>query len=62
MLDDWVDGAGFAFEAGGQPGLRSTEMWLSIVYLAADIVGESEGLGWEPKGVHRLEPAAQITL
>ena len=61
ILDDWVDGEGFAFEAGGVPGLQGTEMWLSIVYLAADILGESEGLTWEPRGVHRLEPASRIS-
>ena len=60
MLDDWVDGEGFAFETGGPPGLQGTEMWLSIVYLAADILGESDGLSWEPRGVHRLEPASSL--
>ena len=61
ILDDWADGEGFAFEAGGVPGLQGTEMWLSIVYLAADILGESEGLSWKPRGVHRLEPASRIS-
>jgi hypothetical protein len=56
---DWVDGQGFAWQVGrDQPGLQGTEMWLSIVYLAADIVGESHGLSWQPQGVHRLEPVA----
>ena len=31
-------------------------MWLSIVYLLADHLGESDGLSWRPQGVHRLEP------
>ncbi len=62
----WVDGAGFAFagpgEAGGNdtPGLQGTEMWLSIVWLAADALGESDGLSWRPRGVHRPEPADSL--
>ena len=62
MLDGWNDGEGFAFEAGGPPGLQGTEMWLSIVYLAADLLGESDGLSWEPRGVHRLAPASSLVL
>jgi hypothetical protein len=34
-------------------------MWLSIVYLLADHLGESDGLSWKPRGVHRLDPAIQ---
>jgi hypothetical protein len=60
IFDDWVDGQGFAFEAGTEPGLQGTEMWLSIIYLAADALGESAGLSWEPKGVHRLAPASPL--
>lgn len=59
-MADWSDGAGHAFEAGGTPGLQGTEMWLSIVYLAADLLGESGGLSWRPRGVHRLEPASPL--
>ena len=57
-LDDWVDGRGTPWEIGSPagPGLQGTEMWLSIVHLAADVVGESDGLSWRPRGVHRLEP------
>lgn len=61
MLDDtlsrWVDGQGFSFAPGGPCGLQGTEMWLSIVYLMADHLGEAAGLSWRPRGVHRLEPA-----
>jgi hypothetical protein len=32
-------------------------MWLSILYLLADVCGLAPSLGYEPKGVHRLEPA-----
>jgi hypothetical protein len=35
-------------------------MWLSIVYLLADYLDQSAGLSWEPRGVHRLEPAASL--
>lgn len=60
MLGDWVDGEGFAFRTGGEPGLQGTEMWLSIVYLAADLLGESTGLPWRPRGVHRLAPTQSL--
>ena len=52
----WVDGEGFAFSPDQPCGLQGTEMWLSIVYLLADHLGESDGLSWRPQGVHRLEP------
>lgn len=60
ILDEWVDGEGFAFEPGTPPGLQGTEMWLAIAYLAADVVGESAGLPWRPRGVHRLEPGSLL--
>ena len=53
----WVDGEGFAFSPDQPCGLQGTEMWLSIVYLLAHHLGESDGLSWRPQGVHRLEPA-----
>lgn len=59
-LGDWVDGQGFAFATEGDPGLQGTEMWLSIVFLMADFLGESDGLSWRPRGVHRLEPVGHI--
>jgi hypothetical protein len=58
----WRTGAGFAFDpapgAGGgrEPSLQGTEMWLSIVWLLADVLGESGALGYRPRGVHRPEP------
>lgn len=58
---DWVDGAGMPWQVGrDEPGLQGTEMWLSIAYLAADVVGESEGLPWRPRGVHRLEAVDRL--
>lgn len=55
--DRWIDGAGFSFAPGAQPGLQGTEMWLSIVFVAADALGIADELGYVPRGVHRLRPA-----
>ncbi|MBT0772024.1 hypothetical protein KIH74_23985 [Kineosporia sp. J2-2] len=40
------------------PGLQGTEMWLSVVWLLADLLGGAGALGYRPRGVHRPEPAA----
>lgn len=70
-LGNWVDGAGFGFQApssasgltgASAPGLQGTEMWLSIVWLLADLLGESDALGYRPRGIHRPEPARGILL
>jgi hypothetical protein len=58
--DRWVDGAGFAFSPDQEPGLQGTEMWLSIVHIAADLLDEADGLSWTPRGVHRLAPADRL--
>lgn len=52
----WVDGEGFAFADGQVPGLQGTEMWLSVVHLAAKLLGEDDAFCFVPKGVHRTEP------
>lgn len=54
----WQAGKGFAFADGQQPGLQGTEMWLSTLYLAADLLGLAEGFAFTPKGVHRTRPVA----
>lgn len=54
MLARWVDGEGFGFAAEHRPGLQGTEMWLSIIYIAADALGLAHTLGYSPKGVHKL--------
>ena len=60
-IGDWVPGAGTPWQVGrDEPGLQGTEMWLAIAYLAADVLGASDGLSWQPRGVHRLEPAAVL--
>lgn len=66
LLDDavteWTDGRGIPWDVGGAagPGLQGTEMWLSLIHLAAAVVDESEGLSWRPRGVHRLEPVDHL--
>lgn len=49
----WVDGQGFAFADGQVPSLQGTEMWLSVVHLAADLLGLADQFAFVPKGVHR---------
>jgi acetyltransferase-like isoleucine patch superfamily enzyme len=62
VLGGWVPNRGFAFVISEQDttGLQGTEMWLSILYLLADACGLSSSLGYEPKGVHRLEAAWRL--
>ncbi len=65
-LTRWQDGAGFSFaleigdDARRTPGLQGSEMWLSIIWLLADLCGESAALAYRPLGVHRPEPAFRI--
>ncbi|TDE95110.1 acyltransferase [Occultella glacieicola] len=67
-LGRWHDDAGFGFSAGGaagarsdaEPGLQGTEMWLSIIWLLADLLGLSGALGYRPRGVHRPEAATSV--
>jgi len=58
----WREGRGFAFGSGQEPGLQGTEMWLSTIYLMADILGLAPALSFEPRGVHRTEPVGRATL
>ena len=61
LCGDWVDGQGFAWQVRrDQPGLRGTEMFMAVIHLAADLLGESDGLSFVPRGVHRLEPATTL--
>ncbi|PDV87725.1 hexapeptide transferase [Rhizobium sp. H4] len=52
-LDRWRDGQGFPFADGGGPSLQGTEMWLSVIHLAADFLGLADQFAFVPKGVHR---------
>jgi acetyltransferase-like isoleucine patch superfamily enzyme len=49
----WVPGLGFAFADGQPPSLQGTEMWLSVMHLAADLLGLAGDFAFVPKGVHR---------
>ncbi|MBX4927253.1 acetyltransferase-like isoleucine patch superfamily enzyme [Rhizobium binae] len=52
-LDRWRDGEGFPFADGGEASLQGTEMWLSVMHLAADFLGLADQFAFLPKGVHR---------
>ena len=51
----WLDGEGFAFADGQQASLQGTEMWLSVVHLAAKLLGIDDAFVFVPKGVHRTQ-------
>ncbi|WP_324761041.1 acyltransferase [Haloarcula sp. GH36] len=54
ILDNWYDRRGFAFDlTSGSPTLQGTEMWLSVVYLLAEVCGVSDAVGYRPRGVHK---------
>jgi acetyltransferase-like isoleucine patch superfamily enzyme len=57
MIGKWVNGQGFSFHTkdGAEPNLQGTEMWLSIVWLCADLLGLNTDSGYRPRGVHRTE-------
>ncbi|MFJ4620755.1 acyltransferase [Streptomyces sp. NPDC088812] len=68
-LTHYRDGLGFGFQAphpsgagvpATRPGLQGTEMWLSIIWLLADLLGIADVLGYRPRGVHRPEPAGRL--
>lgn len=67
-LGCWHGDAGFSFAlvAGTRPeeipGLKGTEMWLSIIWLLADYLDLSDALGYRPNGVHRPEPGTALGL
>jgi len=39
--------------------LQGTEMWLSVLYIAADALGLAHQLSYKPKGVYWLRPPAR---
>jgi len=55
ILPRWTPNQGFAFSRGSIPTLRGTEMWLSIVYTLARLLGLESHLNYAPIGVHRTE-------
>jgi acetyltransferase-like isoleucine patch superfamily enzyme len=54
-LERWQDGQGFPFADGAVPSLQGTEMWLSVIHLAANYLGVADCFSFVPKGVHRTE-------
>ncbi|SMD18897.1 acyltransferase [Rhizobium sp. RU36D] len=56
-VDRWQPGQGFGFADGQAPSLQGTEMWLSTLHLAADILGLADRFPFIPQGVHRTRPA-----
>ncbi|EUB98539.1 transferase hexapeptide repeat containing protein [Rhizobium sp. CF080] len=55
--DRWQSKKGFAFAEGQTGSLQGTEMWLSTLHLAADLLGIAEQFAFVPKGVHRTRSA-----
>jgi hypothetical protein len=68
-LGRWVERQGFSFRTpypGGDadpatvPGLQGTEMWLTIIWILADLLGLADVAGYAPRGVHRPEPDLRL--
>ncbi|MEO0514202.1 MAG: acyltransferase [Planctomycetota bacterium] len=57
-IERWRGERGFAFETrdDATPGLMGTEMWLSIAWLCADVLGITTRDDHPPRGIHRAEP------
>lgn len=58
----WQTGRGFPFAQGHAPGLQGTEMGLSLLWLAARLIGLEDRLSFTPRGIHRFEPALPAML
>lgn len=58
----WQPQAGFSFRTapGDTVRLQGTEMWLSIAWLAADLLGLTTPEQYRPRGVHRPEAIASV--
>lgn len=53
----WQRNRGFAFAEGHPAGLQGTEMWMSVLWLSAKLLGAEHLLPFRPRGIHRFEPA-----
>ncbi|WP_421359664.1 acyltransferase [Agrobacterium rosae] len=53
----WQKCRGFAFAEGHPAGLQGTEMWMSVLWLSAKLLGNEHLLPFQPRGIHRFEPA-----
>lgn len=64
IVTRWQPGEGFSFELETEhpASLQGTEMWLAIMWLAADLIGVSAALGYRPRGVHRPEVALPVAM
>ena len=62
MRTRWQKGRGFAFAEGHSPGLQGTEMWMSVLWLAAKLLGEEEFLPFKPMGIHRVEIVESVGM
>ncbi|MGV8831226.1 MAG: acyltransferase [Devosia sp.] len=51
----WINGQGFAFADGQGASLQGSEMWLSVMHLAARLLGIEGEFAFVPKGVHRTQ-------
>ncbi|MCD7059873.1 acyltransferase [Pelagibacterium sp. HS1C4-1] len=51
----WIDNEGFPFADGQAPSLQGTEMWLSVVHLAAKLLKLDDAFAFVPRGVHRTQ-------
>lgn len=68
-LNMWENFKGFpfdpvskSFQLNNVTSLQGTEMWLSIIYYMADILGITGALSFKPKGVHRKESNIKFTM
>jgi len=50
----WQAGEGFAFAEGQPPSLQGTEMWLSVIHIAASLLRLDPQFSFVPQGVHRM--------
>jgi len=59
IVAGWQTRRGFSFSLQGNEvaSLQGTEMWLAILWYAADLTGRSALLRYRPRGVHRPEIA-----
>ena len=51
----WQENGGFAFADGQLPSLQGTEMWLSTLHIAANILGMADHFAFVPQGIHRTQ-------
>lgn len=61
IMKSWIENRGFSIELGkSNPSLQGTEMWLTVIWLMADILAVSKTLTFNPQGVHRTHSALKV--